>query len=238
MNEHYTYLLILLLSIAGPFILSFDKKVSFYKEWKFLLPAILLPAVFYITWDHFFTLEGVWSFNERYITGLWIFDLPVEEVLFFLVVPYCCLFIYACFRAYFPRLKSTIYSDYLLAAIALVLLIMGILYREKLYTASTFLFMSSGVAIILAFRRFFKDFNSAAFLISYLIILIPFLIVNGFLTAIPVVLYNDAENLNVRIYTIPVEDTIYGMLLVLMNVSIYEKFKSKTVKKDHNSFTA
>jgi lycopene cyclase domain-containing protein len=238
MNEQYTYLLILLFSIAGPLILSFDKKVAFYKEWKFLLPAIILPAVLYITWDRFFTLEGIWSFNERYITGLWVFDLPVEEVLFFLVVPYCCLFIYACFRAYFPRVKCTIYSDYLLGAIALLLLIVGILYREKLYTATTFLFMASGIAIILAFRRLFRHFNSAAFLFSYVIILIPFLIVNGFLTAIPVVLYNDAENLNVRIYTIPVEDTIYGMLLVLMNVSIYEKLKRTIVQEEHTSSTA
>ena len=56
--------------------------------------------------------------------------------------------------------------------------------------------------------------------------IIPFLIVNGFLTAIPVVLYNDAENLGVRIYSIPFEDTFYGMLLVLMNIVLYEKLRS------------
>ena len=66
-----------------------------------------------------------------------------------------------------------------------------------------------------------------AFLISYAIVLIPFLIVNGFLTAIPVVLYNDAENLGIRIYTIPFEDAFYGMLLVMMNISIFEKLRSK-----------
>ena len=60
-----------------------------------------------------------------------------------------------------------------------------------------------------------------------MVILIPFLIVNGFLTAIPVVLYNDAENLNLRIYTIPFEDIFYGMLLVLMNIVIYEKLKNR-----------
>jgi lycopene cyclase domain-containing protein len=58
--------------------------------------------------------------------------------------------------------------------------------------------------------------------------LIPFLIVNGFLTAIPVVLYNDAENLGLRIYTIPFEDTFYGMLMILMTVVIYEKLKAES----------
>ena len=68
--------------------------------------------------------------------------------------------------------------------------------------------------------------NYVSFLVSYAICLIPFLIVNGFLTAIPVVIYNDAENLGWRIYSIPFEDTFYGMLLVLMNIVLYEKLKT------------
>ena len=64
-------------------------------------------------------------------------------------------------------------------------------------------------------------------MVSYAVMLIPFLIVNGFLTAIPVVLYNDAENLGIRIYTIPFEDVFYGMLLILLNVITYELLKNK-----------
>ena len=71
------------------------------------------------------------------------------------------------------------------------------------------------------------QFNVTAFLLAYLIILIPFLLVNGLLTAIPVVLYNDSENLGIRLYTIPVEDIFYGMLLIMMNVVGYERFKAK-----------
>jgi lycopene cyclase domain-containing protein len=73
-----------------------------------------------------------------------------------------------------------------------------------------------------------------SFFISYLIILVPFLMVNGVLTAIPVVWYNDTENIGVRIFSflpypmqnIPLEDIFYGMLLIMMNVAGYEKLKS------------
>ncbi|MDP4130877.1 MAG: lycopene cyclase domain-containing protein, partial [Bacteroidota bacterium] len=65
--------------------------------------------------------------------------------------------------------------------------------------------------------------DAISFLVSYVVILIPFLIVNGFLTAIPVVIYNDAENLGIRIYTIPFEDVFYGLLLTMMVVCLYER---------------
>ncbi len=61
-------------------------------------------------------------------------------------------------------------------------------------------------------------FDVERFLAAYAICLIPFLLVNGLLTALPVVLYNDSENIGLRIYTIPAEDVFYGMLLVLGNV--------------------
>ncbi|MBC7888508.1 MAG: lycopene cyclase domain-containing protein [Ferruginibacter sp.] len=227
MNTHYTYFLILAAAIAGPFTLSFDKKVGFYKKWKYLFPAMIIPALVYIAWDIYFTSKGVWSFNENYITGKKLVNLPVEEVLFFLVVPYCCVFIYECIRCYFPNLKNRRAADILLQVLAIVLMITGIFFYKKYYTSWTFVSCSVFIAVIYGCRKFFKNFDAASFLVAFAIILIPFLIVNGFLTAIPVVLYNNAENLNIRIYTIPFEDVFYGMLLVMMDIAFYEKMGSR-----------
>ena len=83
------------------------------------------------------------------------------------------------------------------------------------------------MALVYLLPRFFRGFDMVSFLVSYLIVLIPFLIVNGFLTAIPVVLYDDMENLGIRIYTIPFEDMFYGMLLVMMNVAGFERMRNK-----------
>ena len=222
MNLHFTYFLILLCSILGPLALSFDKKVAFYKKWKHLFSAMILPAVFYIIWDMVFTKQGVWSFNENYITGIKLYNLPIEEVLFFFVVPYCCVFIYACVRSYFPKIQRTSSGNGILNFIGIVLLVIALFYHDKAYTFFTFFFNGIFIFILSSSKRYFQSFNANAFLVSYLIILIPFLIINGLLTAIPVVLYNDNENLATRIYTIPVEDVFYGMLLIMMNVVGYE----------------
>ncbi|HMX78897.1 MAG TPA: lycopene cyclase domain-containing protein [Ferruginibacter sp.] len=227
MNNHYTYFLILAASFAGPFFLSFDKKVAFYKQWKYVLPAMLLPAALYIAWDIYFTSRAVWSFNADYITGIKLSNLPLEEVLFFLIVPYCCVFIYACIRAYFPKLKEKKWADTIMIVMATGLLIAGFAYREKYYTGWTFLLTGFFICCIYMYRGYFKGFDAVSFLVSYLVCLVPFLIVNGFLTALPVVRYNDVENLGIRIHTIPFEDSFYGMLLVLMNIVIYEKLKSR-----------
>ena len=188
---------------------------------------MIIPAMLYIAWDIYFTSKGVWSFNDNYITGIKLVNLPVEEVLFFLVVPYCCVFVYECIRCYFPRLKNKRYADIMLKVLAIVLMITGIFFYQKYYTSWTFIFCSLFISVIYLFKNFFKDFDATSFLVSFSIILIPFLIVNGFLTAIPVVQYNDAENLGIRIYTIPFEDTFYGMLLVMMDIAIYEKMRNQ-----------
>jgi lycopene cyclase domain-containing protein len=231
LNLHYTYFLILAASLAGPLALSFDKKVAFYKNWKYLFPAMIIPALLYIVWDIYFTAKGVWSFNPEYIIGIKLYNLPLEEVLFFFIVPYCCVFIYACVRSYFPNLVNKKNADLVLRLIATGLLITGLIYNgQKYYTGCTFLLTGIFIAVLLKFPNFFKGFDALSFLVSYAICLIPFLIVNGFLTAIPVVQYNDAENLGLRIYTIPFEDVFYGMLLVLMNIAIYEKIKNQKSK--------
>ena len=188
---------------------------------------MIVPALLYIIWDIYFTSKGVWSFNDAYISGIRLYNLPIEEVLFFFIVPYCCMFIYACIRSYFPNLANKKSADFVLKMMAVLLLVTGVFYFDKYYTSWTFIFTGAFIFIVYLLKSFFKGFDAVSFLVAYAICLIPFLIVNGFLTAMPVVQYNDVENLGIRIYTIPFEDAFYGMLLVLMNVVLYERLKSR-----------
>jgi lycopene cyclase domain-containing protein len=227
MDKHYTYLVVDMLTVLFPFLLSFDRKVSFRKCWKYLWPAMLVTAVFFISWDMLFTWLGVWSFNPEYLTGPAIGNLPIEEVLFFLVVPYSCAFIYECLIRYFPVLDAgrRFWLVYPLLGIALVLT--SIILYNKAYTFSSFFLCGVALMIVYALRGRIASFRPDAFLFMYLISLIPFFIVNGILTSLPVVVYNDAENIGVRLYTIPFEDCFYGMLLMLGNVFGMEAARSR-----------
>lgn len=235
MNSQYTYFLILAASLAGPLLLSFDKKVAYYRQWKYVFPATLLPALFFIVWDEFKTKNGVWSFSESHTIGLKLSSLPIEEVLFFFVVPYCCVFIYACIRAYFPNVAGKKWGRSTLLLMGEAFFVIAVFNWGKEYTFYTALFNALFIGALYLFKKWFTGFDASSFLISYLVIVIPFLIVNGFLTAIPVVSYNDAENLGFRIFSflpwpmhnIPAEDIFYGMLLILMNVAFFEKLRTK-----------
>lgn len=217
-DKHYTYLLLNLGSIIFPFLLSFDKKVAFYKKWPQLLWGIGLTGAFFIVWDVLKTHYGIWSFNPEYIVGIYIINLPLEEWLFFITVPYACVFIYACLNAYLPDYLSKP-SKYIAPTLIVALLILAAANYTRTYTVVTFTFTAIFLGIYMAF---FKNRLGGRFWMAYLVHLVPFFIINGFLTSLPVVIYNDAENLGIRVGTVPIEDTIYSMLLLLMNIGIME----------------
>ena len=59
-----------------------------------LLPSIVLMMLIFIPWDIWFTDWSVWQFNSDYIFGVKIFQLPIEEWMFFIIVPFSCVFIH------------------------------------------------------------------------------------------------------------------------------------------------
>ena len=81
----------------------------------------------YLVWDYVFTIKNVWSFNEDYILGIKFFELPLEEILFFITVPFACIFIYECLKCYFKLNVNAnlvkLISVFLLALSLIVLLL-------------------------------------------------------------------------------------------------------------------
>lgn len=226
------YAWLLLLSFVGPFALSFDHKVAFYKSWGRLFAGIALNAVLFILWDGWFARTGVWGFNSDYVWSARLNDLPLEEWLFFLVIPYASVFIYACLKAYlktppFGNQKHHITLFFLIATFFLALF-----NSTQAYTFYNCLIASVLLSIHYLFLR--KEWMGY-FWMAYFVHLIPFLIINGILTGIatdkPVVWYNDNENIGVRIFTIPIEDTVYALTCLLLPITIMEMLVGKKLPR-------
>lgn len=224
MDKQFTYLFLIIVTIAGPIALSFDKKVAFYKNFKQFIFSAGITSIIYIIWDIIFTSYNIWKFNESYILKYKLIHLPLEEYLFFIVVPYASLFIYECIKNYFPNLKVGGTIPWIIIVSFSILMIL--LNYTKWYTLITFGLLAIILLIaILLDSQLFKSIKNHLFA-AWVICLLPMSYVNGVLTGKPILIYNDAENCTVRIGTIPLEDFFYHMLYMVIMILIYEYIKS------------
>ena len=221
---HYSYFLLLLFTLAYPLFKSFEKKIQFFKKWSSLFPAILISAILFIAWDIWFTHIGVWSFNPDYVVGIFILDLPVEEWLFFFITPFSCVFIYEVLNYFIKKDVLARSVKYINTILGSSLIVLAIIYHDRLYTFVDFMLLG---IFLLIHQYILKSVYLSRFYLTWIVCIIPFLIVNGFITGLPIVNYDDLYNTHVRIYCIPVEDLFYGMLNFLLVITIYEYFKQK-----------
>lgn len=87
-----TYLGVLLISLSGPLLLSFYPPLKFWSKSRLLSKTLLGVATPFIVWDVLATHFGHWSFAADKVYALRLINLPIEEVLFFFIIPFCCLF--------------------------------------------------------------------------------------------------------------------------------------------------
>ena len=76
---------VLAFSIIIPIIFSFHNKIQFYKKWPMFIKANILVTIPFLIWDELFTRYGVWGFTNKHIIGVYLFSLPIEEILFFII---------------------------------------------------------------------------------------------------------------------------------------------------------
>ena len=219
--NHYLYLILDLGSLSIPFLFSFHPRLAFHKKWPQLIKGLLVMMAFFIPWDIWFTKQEYWGFNPDYLVGTDVFGLPIEEWLFFICIPYACIFTHYALQTIWPNLKISkraMEASYLLLQSVLIVTLWY--HYDNWYTLVNFMYAIILLALVYQYNRPLLQ----RFAPSYLVILIPFFLVNGALTggftADPVVWYNDTENLGIRVGSIPVEDLIYnlGMLLTVLFV--------------------
>lgn len=224
----YTYLLINFATFIICFIFSFDRRIQFNRHFGSFLKAALIVAIPFLLWDALFTASGVWWFNSNYTIGMNLAGLPFEEVLFFICIPFACVFTYYCLDKFFDLSWANVFNNIIVFAISIVSLTVAFLYHEKIYTFVT----AIAVTLTLIYLHFIArvQWIGQSFFV-YLILLLGFFPVNGLLTGTglesPVVNYNAQEMLNIRVLTIPIEDFVYGYTLFVLNLYFFKMFQKK-----------
>ena len=221
----FTYLLINVFIIAVPLGYTFDARTAYYRRLPAVGISLAVVSGCYLVWDILVTARGEWSFNSRYLTGLQVFNLPLEEVLFFFTVPYSCLFIYEVVLYSTQSSRFKLPNAYVGTAIGL-LFAASILLHHQGYTSKAM--ASCGFFLITALLLDRPLLNSKQYWVWLAICYIPFLIVNSILTALPVVEYNPQAIFGVRVFTIPVEDFFYNYAMLSFYLLFYRMGKNAT----------
>lgn len=92
--SHYQYLLLMGLCVAVTLPLEFVLGVRVYRSPRRLLAALAPVFVVFAAWDLVGIATGNWSYAARFVTGLRLGPIPIEELVFFAVIPLCSLLAY------------------------------------------------------------------------------------------------------------------------------------------------
>lgn len=78
-----------------------------YRQPVRLLRAVVPVAAVFVIWDAIAIAGHVWTYNPRYISGIDVgFSVPLEELLFFIVIPVCGLLTYSAVSAILGILRG------------------------------------------------------------------------------------------------------------------------------------
>ena len=214
----FTYLALNLFIIAVPLWYTPDKRTAYYRRLPAVGFSIAVVSTCYLLWDILVTERGEWSFNGKYLTGVQILNIPLEEVLFFITVPYSCLFIYEVVLYATKSSKFRLPAS-VISALILALLGSSLAFYPQGYTAKAL--ASCGFFLMIALFLDRPLLESKQYWIWLAICYLPFLIINTVLTALPVVEYNSKAIWGLRVGTIPLEDFFYNYAMLSFYLLVY-----------------
>lgn len=215
-----SFYLYLNLAIVGlPLALSFDRRLRFYSKAKPLLITMLLVGFLFVGWDVFATYRGHWSFNPSYVNETRLLGLPLEEMLFFVTVPYSCLLVFESIKHFLgdARLFPPRKSPFAVAGVVVAALSFGFLDKEYTFLA----ILSVGLTLLVVSIAHIEIFSSRAYWTYIAATLVLFFIFNFILTSIPVVEYSSSAICNVRVTTIPLEDFLFNFSMLTGYLTVY-----------------
>lgn len=218
--KNYIYIVSLAVVLILFLVLSIGWVRVPWKKMKYIFPSILITETLFIMFGARLAELKIIIFNDDHLINSSFMGLPAEEWLYYLIIPLFIFWVYELAKAKTSHLRPQNY--YVVLSLVLLLAFIAIAYfsRRQVYTSLVFLFLSAYFGYII-FRNLFKA-HYPAFYISFLISFIPYFLLDLLFTGLPVVEYNTAYMLNLKLFSVPVENIGGFFLLCLMNITIYE----------------
>jgi lycopene beta-cyclase len=102
--DRFQYLLLMGACLVITLPLEFVIGARVWRRPRRLLAAMALPVALFVVWDVIAIARDHWSYNPKYVTGWELpLNLPVEELVFFLVIPICGLLTFEAVRRVLAR---------------------------------------------------------------------------------------------------------------------------------------
>ncbi len=221
----YIYIIILALIFIVPLSLSFGKKIGFYKKWRYMIPSLIITAIAFIMWEQRFVEISIWQYNPKYIVGVFIKGVPLEQCLFFIAIPFLAFFLYETIKFFLADFEKNNIGVVTNLVLVVLFAFMAYHYNLRTYTFVTFLFLSVYLGYT-TFRNQYKK-HYTHFYLTFLIIILPYIIIAKTLASLPLIVYNNTQVSGIGFISLPIENFGFLFLLILMNMTIYEYLKEK-----------
>lgn len=222
---NYYYLLINLALLVFSFVLALDKKSQAIRSWKLMLPAVVVSGLLFSIIAFILNQFKVSVFNDEYLFGIRILQLPIEEVLFHFLLAFAGLNVYVVLNEHFPKNNLEKFSLSTSNLLLGVLIAMLFFTHTKVYSIVVFsvLFLTLFYIEYVNKRRFMYKFYRA-----YAVMLIPFCLLYMLIGGLPILSYSVGETINLKLGAIPFEGFFYLMSILLLSVYLFELVKSKS----------
>lgn len=217
--SEYVYYVFNFVVFVPILLLSLFTDVQPHRAWRSFLLAFVTVSVPFLLWDAWAASEGHWNFSSAYITDYRLGGLPLEEIFFFVTVPFAMMYVWGVVQKHIA--ERVIVSRWPYIVLGLVVALSAVLHATNWsggYTRSAALMMLSTIFILCLSRLIFLK----TFWVFQLLLLTAFLIGNTILTALPIIGYGDAAVTGIRFGTIPIEDFLYNFAFINLFLLVFE----------------
>lgn len=223
-----TYYFLNLIIFVPVLLLSFFTNVKPHRHIKGLLAGYLFVSLPFLIYDYWAVDRGLWAFNEAYVTGPYLWGMPLEEILFFITVPFAMIYVWGVVKKFIGDIGiPAIFPLIAMGAVAAGSIWALIFYWDNAYTRTVAIAALIMILVAVGSRIAY----TLRFWTFQLVLLGLFLIFNSILTTLPIVTYNPDAIIGFKFGDIPIEDFLFNFAFVNLFLLVFYKADKPRLSK-------